>query len=906
MKNIINNKNNYMTVFTLSLILYFSAFFLLILCQSANLSGDNIFFGLDCYRNNYLYAHPLNRIELHPLFPVFIYPFILLAKLSANNVSQSFMIAFSSVIIQAINVTLFYRMLKKNVKKSYIVNIFTILYAFLFTNIIHGVVPETFVYASMFYLLMINYVDYLFKTNKELNNNDVYIFAGLGILSLGITISNIAPFELILMYVLFNKYLSDKREGFKKFLTVNILIVIGFLVLFLSLNLLFNINILKELHYKLTHPDGIISYATNSFSVKNFIVQFFVTPIAGPVVDSVGRYYSVASATIWKTVLLIPCIYAFIKEIATPNKKHIENILIIIFGFNFIFHIFYGANECFIYSQHYIHALFLLIAFGISKIDVDKKWLIAYLIIIIISNMSSVIQITIEYFNKFALNQNLITDYALYSLFALLIIILVFIKVDIKNRKDLIKYFVYLSLFVSMMFAVFTKFAFVLYHEVDRNSQYYEDYSEINGLRQYKFKDDSDYLNYSNGTIFISGTYQPVYISYVSEIKIKFDEENQIMNISAFIDGNIVESTLKYNKDLNQYIFNDGKTEKIINKKKPYEYIFGMGLRNKYILFKNENDMYSLKDMNTEEELFSNIKITHADEYNYKFKGAIDGKIFEIIEDEKEIYVIHNGKKIVLDNTQIINIPEYEEKDILKKKLLHEIMVNITKDDIYPNILTYDKTFYRDAAMTGMVLKETGNISQIEEWIKNMNSIYDKANAGMMEADNLGNVLYLQSLIEDKNEDLINEVLTEARKLKNKAGYIDGYTDFGKHPIYQTAWLKFGMESLGMDSSEFKIPYEIEDSYASLLWFYDGLDKDKVKVNETNVSYLYPYLTIAEKHFKEEPIEISKDYKGYLSHEYQGSEAKFYNNNLPMKKDFKIASPHIWTAVELYFWNQTK
>ena len=109
----------------------------------------------------------------------------------------------------------------------------------------------------------------------------------------------------------------------------------------------------------------------------------------------------------------------------------------------------------------------------------------------------------------------------------------------------------------------------------------------------------------------------------------------------------------------------------------------------------------------------------------------------------------------------------YKHEKILKQ-LFHEVMINITEDGPKSNFIAYDKVWYRDAAIIAMVLEKTNNVKQIEQWINSITEIYDMQN-GEKEADNLGQVLYLVSLVENKNEQLINKIKQEANKIKEES-----------------------------------------------------------------------------------------------------------------------------------------
>ncbi len=88
--------------------------------------------------------------------------------------------------------------------------------------------------------------------------------------------------------------------------------------------------------------------------------------------------------------------------------------------------------------------------------------------------------------------------------------------------------------------------------------------------------------------------------------------------------------------------------------------------------------------------------------------------------------------------------------------------MNVTTNGPVPNFYVYSRPWFRDGAMMAMAFKETGNLDCIRPWIQCLNEVFDRNNAGETEADNPGQVLYLLSLVSDKNHPLVPKVLAEA------------------------------------------------------------------------------------------------------------------------------------------------
>jgi len=179
---------------------------------------------------------------------------------------------------------------------------------------------------------------------------------------------------------------------------------------------------------------------------------------------------------------------------------------------------------------------------------------------------------------------------------------------------------------------------------------------------------------------------------------------------------------------------------------------------------------------------------------------------------------------------------------------------------------------------------------------------YNLQNAGIKEADNLGELLYILSTQEDINYELVNKIQEEANQIasSNEDGYyIKGQTDFGNMYLYQNLWYKLGMESIGREYP-FDLSIIPEDRYALMAWWsdYQTIDTNAIESVE------YPYLTYASRH-KLNSGKIVMNINLYpLSWEINASQAKYNNyegiDNL-MKND-KTSPIHTWAASELLLW----
>jgi len=211
--------------------------------------------------------------------------------------------------------------------------------------------------------------------------------------------------------------------------------------------------------------------------------------------------------------------------------------------------------------------------------------------------------------------------------------------------------------------------------------------------------------------------------------------------------------------------------------------------------------------------------------------------------------------------------------------------------------------------MMAMVLEITDNVALLRDWILSLRDPYDRNNGGHEEPDNLGQVLYLVSLVDADagaaaSHSVVESVLTAAERI-TEDGCLHGITDGREHPVYQTKWLKFGLQKLGLPDP-YRVP-EVAESYGPLFWW----DKRDVVV-PTDRRYhekagLFPYLTWAEAHFHRDPTPLHYADEGYpITWESHASQADYEGMRLvdPSFVDRRLSMPHTWHAAEmfLYLW----
>ena len=325
-------------------------------------------------------------------------------------------------------------------------------------------------------------------------------------------------------------------------------------------------------------------------------------------------------------------------------------------------------------------------------------------------------------------------------------------------------------------------------------------------------------------------------------------------------------------------------------------YLFGMGEREKYI-YKNcsltryrDNKIIYAWNRCTEEFIY--------DEYTVILTNQ-NGERIVLKENEEGFFV---GDKCLTSSH--ISLPDFEGFKYNKqlKILLHEILINIIDGMPVPNFFVYKKPWYRDSAMMGLVLKATNNLHLIKDWVMSLTELYDKNNASNCEPDNLGQLLFLISLVSDKCHPLVEKAIFEAKRI-TEGGLLTGLTDFSDHRIYSTLWMIYGLESLGINNDFLTLPNEF-DSYARMFWMNRNfVERETSYANEYND--LYPYLWWAVKHFELEPIEEKYLEITYpMSWEQEASQANYEGIRQLSNAyaDNKFSAPHTWHAAEMFLY----
>jgi hypothetical protein len=331
-------------------------------------------------------------------------------------------------------------------------------------------------------------------------------------------------------------------------------------------------------------------------------------------------------------------------------------------------------------------------------------------------------------------------------------------------------------------------------------------------------------------------------------------------------------------------------------------FLFGMGPSRVKLLYR-DGILFEAKSGRELQRWDAKDEIIVPSDYSVSFKTETNGTI-TLREDSEAVWIEQGGKRTAVEGTKSpVKLPDFAGKKFPRVlKVLHqELLVNIVEAGPMPNIFVYEKAWYRDAAMVALALKETGNVELLKPWIMGLSDVFDRNNKGETEADNPGQVLFLVSLVADKNHPIVPKVLAaipQFEKTDAAGKSILGRTDFSEHPVYQTKWLKYGLRALGLPD-QYVIP-KVQDGYGALFWM-DYKDQH-VPGTDSDDRGPYPYLGWACDHFhgtKKSPLS-NRDYP--LTWEQRASGANYDGMKIisPAFAEKAISPPHTWHAAEAF------
>ncbi|MBR2391493.1 MAG: hypothetical protein IKB06_03255 [Clostridia bacterium] len=763
--------------------------------------------------------------------------------------------------------------------------------AFSFSQIYNLITVEPFSFGLLTILLFWNY--YLKIRGKELNLQRFSILIGLGILSISMVTTNYVHFFI----GTFCLFVFTRKKNWEHFFgDCLIFVVINALVLTISYHLcnlqvkLFPSSVNGIDYFIDTVKDFVFGTTTNEevlYTVKGG--SFGILNIITSAIFSFGfSFFGYKIGYIWNhwinffTIRWYNKLFAFviilllIYSIALMFKNKKFTIIIPFLGslgFEILFHSLYGNDTLMLYSILSTGTIPIVLYSGLSELK-NKKVLNVFSGIITILLSLCLIFNTFSYIEAFKNFDKyyvpLLSDFwgvLFATLFQYLIIIgaiLIFTYLIKNKNKDSIQN-----------------------EQIEENDIVKEEVVEKNSFVNRILSKIKSFIDLIKNKLSPRRFMSCVFLC-VSVLTIV------LQGLSLYTFRKIDVRVNARRNAVKIYLYN----EEQFSENKKYTIIFGMGLRNKFLIEKESENPGSARiykywpSIKWKDEILRKITVLEYDSVNYtaKLRNEETKEILYMYENEDGVYLKNGNKITVLDESQHINIPtfeEYEHPDYMRAAF-GEMMVNITQKGVVPNILFFGETYwYKHTAMVAMALEKTGNLSQILPMINSITpaKIYDYARNGnvakngIQHIDNLGQVLYLMSLLDKPKQNVVNAVLTEVKKYEknnpNVSGkkYIEALTDGYAYPAFQTKWLKFGMDSLGIDSSAYDVK-GLTDWYHTSCWFYEKSTKNKLWMDlEVETEKLFnhnistePFITWGVLHAYQAKIELPENIVYPLTH----------------------------------------
>lgn len=885
----INEKNIEKYLFIISMLVM--TFMGLVLFYNFDFKNNlNLLFDSDSARvigdaSSYFYKH--YRSTVHPLFVLIIQPLCYL--LNGLAIDRMISLVIISSLATSTTVVYIYKILntiKSNPKQNIIISL---IYLFSFGNIVFTAGIEVYNFAVLFIILLWYY--YVIKRNKTFDKYSYIILILLGISTAAITITN-----FIIYFIILGLLFITKKINLKKTIIISIITIIGLVSLntfqhfiWKTTPLMWQKELTKEKDYvtiKKTSVDSIKNVVKNDYYNSLIASNIKVKVIKNNFYNG-ENYILTFPKTNYVNIFLITIFYLLLIILIVRNIKKDLFLNLGLFAtllFNTGLHIIYGNNSTYLYSLHFIYIFILLFGINLSyeKSDriksISKIFLPLFFIIETIINsyyFAKLVQIVSKiltanvFIEKLGLLKTVLIEGIIVLVIFYSIMTLFKIKKMIVKRNTNEKNILLILLLVAIV--VFIELIFNFMYSYKERDNYKDERVYVDNVS--KTKDKSNYIDKD------FKEHYKVELSKLEEYK------NEYLD---FIRTYSPETTNKLNESVYYYL-GFGPRRKLM-----YKPGILMDIDSREVIYEFEEE---------ESMIIPNI-------YTVIIETK-DNKYIKIYEDKDGVHYNVDGKDEVVEGTSNkIELYSFNEQKYsnMKAVLYGEILYNIKDSKIYPNIVVYNKPWYRDAAITSMVLRQTNNTDLILDWVNNIDELFDNNN-GIEEPDNLGELLYLLSIQKDNNTNLIDKIESKAEEIasNNPNGYyIYGKTDFTDQHLYQNQWYKLGIESVGRDY-HFDIESIKEDDYSKGAWWSDY--KTSI-IDNNNSNYEYPYLSYAIRHSKKQGNIIINRELYPLSWEVNASHANYdlYSGLDFYMRDERISPLHTWSASELllFIMDETK
>ena len=764
------------------------------------------------------------RTSVHPLFVILTQPFVrIIGKITGVVVAA----VIFEALIGALSATLFYRFMQKLKVSKKTSLLATIILTFSFTQVAFNSIFETYAFSQFGLMLMWVIATGLVDKKLELKDYALLVIAGMG--SLAFTLTNIVQFLILLTIIIFlNKNVKHK---FIKFSSI-LLVVLSITVMLADIQKAFwpsanNFFTSSINGFILDKNSEEFTYIERTWSVKRVIFQMntsfvYQFGLLGGLILEKNNLINLLGLLGFAIFGLINLYYFFRKKKIFQEKIYFA--LLFAYGFNFILHIFYNPYESFLYVLHYNFLIVAILFYIFTHLDENTKvlntlrdFLNRYRIQVITGYVFLQIMGIIKFLQEVHAKFGFKATMPKYILGLIILSLIIFGSTVIRKR--------YLKIVAGLLIITVCTFSWFSFTQ-------YLNHREIKNVEA---------LDRAG-------------VDYKPFLKNDFGKK---------MANELAEYLYELDVPLRAQMYFVQKYE-ISNKKNSDFFSFGMGDRKKMIYKKGK-----LIDIQTKQVIrtfdFShemiipnmytvllldeagNITRIYEDEIGVHIEKGRKAKVWEDWnnfnqwEDDRlnnrETKLVENiTNETIATSKKKIHLPEFNESPVGRVlKVLHqEILVNINHGKPKVTLLakTNEAGLYREGMVAAMVLEKTQNTWLFEEWIKQINNIYDCRNKleknetkCVESADNPGQLLYLLGAIENNRQDLVNKIKTEVKR-KVVDGEFTGLVDGSEMGYYPTALLINGARKNKIDLG-YDLRLDKTDKYLGLTWWLNGYKEAK-------------------------------------------------------------------------------
>ena len=363
---------------------------------SGYFSVYDVFFDTDPHKNISVFAHGWERDTLiHPILKLFS----IVTRLIEHIISSVFYISEPKVFrekmtlaispfFSSLSIICFYFLWNILHSEESNTLVFSLIFALIFSNFIFAIIPESYS-ISCFLITLCLY--YYCRNEKQESAGKRIIWLSLAVALAGITITNIFMFFLIYVAHLINTEKITLPRAVQKASLYSLTATILALTVYFVLLQIFTTEVDKTKTIQfITNPDW--TSASISTTASNFI------NLLGTASNSILGIFPITRPNQFCEDIAVTCnqISFIRKTVSAPlmifatgvlfwaiasSKKHWQSVHFLclwILGYNLLLHSFFG-RESFLYSQHWVTALCLILFAPLTK-----RRLLSYLLLALV------------------------------------------------------------------------------------------------------------------------------------------------------------------------------------------------------------------------------------------------------------------------------------------------------------------------------------------------------------------------------------------------------------------------------------------------------------------------------------------------------------------------------------------